>query len=217
MLDSFHPAVRAWFNGRFEAATDAQLAGWRAIAEGRDTLVAAPTGSGKTLTAFLWSIDSLFRRGLAGEMPDGIDVVYVSPLKALSSDIQRNLEAPLAEIRETARDLGVEAPEIRTALRTGDTTQAARAAILREAPHILITTPESLYLMLTAERTRALLRNVRTVIVDEVHALMRDKRGSHLALTLARLDALCEQRPVRIGLSATVHPIEDAARFLTGT
>jgi ATP-dependent Lhr-like helicase len=217
MLDSFHPAVRAWFNGRFDTATDPQLAGWRAIAEGRDTLVAAPTGSGKTLTAFLWSIDSLFRRGLAGDMPEGIDVVYVSPLKALSSDIQRNLEAPLAEIRETARDLGVEAPEIRTALRTGDTTQAARAAIVREAPHILITTPESLYLMLTAERTRALLSKVRTVIVDEVHALMRDKRGSHLALTLARLDALCEQRPVRIGLSATVHPIEDAARFLTGT
>jgi ATP-dependent Lhr-like helicase len=149
-------------------------------------------------------------------MPDGIDVVYVSPLKALSSDIQRNLEAPLAEIRETAADLGVDAPEIRAALRTGDTTQAARAAILREAPHILITTPESLYLMLTAERTRALLRNVRTVIVDELHALMRDKRGSHLALTLARLDALCEARPVRIGLSATVHPIEDAAKFLTG-
>ncbi len=215
--DSFHPVVRAWFGRRFEAATDAQLRGWRAIAEGRDTLVAAPTGSGKTLAAFLWSIDTLFRRGLEGELPQGIDVVYVSPLKALSSDIQRNLEAPLAEIAAVAREQGgVTPPAIRTALRTGDTTAAARASILREAPHILITTPESLYLMLTAERSRALLGGVRTVIVDELHALMRDKRGSHLALSLGRLDALCERRPVRIGLSATVHPIEDAARFLVG-
>src|SRR5256886_8091291 len=215
--EHFHPAVRTWFERRFEAATEAQLAGWRAIAEGRDALVAAPTGYGKTLAAFLSSIDDLLKRGLAGDMPEGIDVVYVSPLKALSSDIQRNLEAPLDEIRNVARDLGLAAPEIRTALRTGDTTSAARAAILRESPHILITTPESLYLMLTAERSRALLTNVRTVIVDELHALMRDKRGSHLALTLARLDALCERRPLRIGLSATVHPIEDAARFLVGT
>jgi ATP-dependent Lhr-like helicase len=213
----FHPAVRAWFEQRFGAATDAQLRGWEAIARGRDTLVAAPTGSGKTLAAFLSSIDSLLKRGLDGTLEDGIDVVYVSPLKALSSDIQRNLEAPLSGIRDTARELGFEPPEIRTALRTGDTTQAQRAAILREAPHILITTPESLYLMLTAERSRALLRNVRTVIVDELHALMRDKRGSHLALSLARLDALCEQRPLRIGLSATVHPIDEAARFLIGS
>ena len=213
---SFHPVVRAWFGRRFDAATDAQLRGWEAISEGRDALVAAPTGSGKTLAAFLSSIESLFRRGLAGELPDGIDVVYVSPLKALSNDIQRNLEAPLAEIAEVAREMGIEPPAIRTALRTGDTTASARAAILRDVPHILITTPESLYLMLTAERSRGLLANVRTVIVDELHALMRDKRGSHLALSLARLDALCEQRPLRIGLSATVYPIEDAARFLVG-
>jgi len=216
-FDSFHPAVRGWFQRSFEAPTRAQLAGWDAIAAGRDALVAAPTGSGKTLAAFLSSIDSLMKRGLDGGLPDGIDVVYISPLKALSSDIQRNLEAPLDGIRDVAREMGIAPPEIRTALRTGDTTQAARAAILRHAPHILITTPESLYLMLTAERSRALLRNVRTVIVDELHALMRDKRGSHLMLTLARLDALCEQRPLRIGLSATVHPIEDAAASLVGT
>jgi len=218
--ERFHPVVRAWFGRRFEAATDAQLRGWRAIADGRDTLVAAPTGSGKTLAAFLSSVDDLFRRGLAGDLPGGIDVVYVSPLKALSSDIQRNLEAPLAEIAEVAREMGVEPPPIRTALRTGDTSPAARAAIVREAPHILITTPESLYLMLTAQRSRELLHGVRTVIVDELHALMRDKRGSHLALSLVRLDALCERasgrRPLRIGLSATVHPIEDAARYLVG-
>jgi len=213
----FHPAVRAWFDQRFPAATDAQLRGWDAIAAGRDALIAAPTGSGKTLAAFLSSIDSLLRRGLAGELPDGIDVVYVSPLKALSSDIQRNLERPLDEIGALARAMSLAPPPVRTALRTGDTTQAARAAILREPPHILITTPESLYLMLTAERSRALLRNVRTVIVDELHALMRDKRGSHLMLSLARLDALCERRPLRIGLSATVHPIEEAARFLVGS
>jgi len=216
-LDNFHPAVRAWFQRRFPAPTDAQLEGWRAIAAGRDALIAAPTGSGKTLTAFLASVDSLLTRGLAGEMPDGIDVVYVSPLKALSSDIERNLVEPLAGIRDVAREMELAPPDIRTALRTGDTTQAARAAILRQAPHILITTPESLYLMLTAERSRQLLRNVRTVIVDELHALMRDKRGSHLMLSLARLDALCERRPLRIGLSATVHPIEDAARFLVGS
>jgi ATP-dependent Lhr-like helicase len=216
-FDSFHPAVRAWFQQRFDAPTDAQLAGWDAIAAGRDALIAAPTGSGKTLAAFLSSIDSLMKRGLDDGLPAGIDVVYVSPLKALSSDIQRNLDAPLEGIRDVARAMGIAPPEICTALRTGDTTQAARAAILRHAPHILITTPESLYLMLTSERSRALLRNVRTVIVDELHALMRDKRGSHLMLTLARLDALCEQRPLRIGLSATVHPIEDAAAYLVGT
>ncbi len=216
-FDSFHPAVRAWFQQRFDAPTGAQLAGWDAIAAGRDALIAAPTGSGKTLAAFLSSIDSLMKRGLDEGLPGGIDVIYISPLKALSTDIQRNLEAPLDGIRDVAREMGIAPPEIRTALRTGDTTQAARAAILRHPPHILITTPESLYLMLTSERSRALLGNVRTVIVDELHALMRDKRGSHLMLTLARLDALCEQRPLRIGLSATVHPIEDAAAYLVGT
>ncbi|HEY8041750.1 MAG TPA: DEAD/DEAH box helicase, partial [Polyangiaceae bacterium] len=213
---SFHPAVRTWFERTFDAPTAAQERGWAEILAGRDTLIAAPTGSGKTLAAFLASLDALVHREASGELKEGIDVVYVSPLKALSSDVQKNLEAPLAGIRDAARDLGLPPPSVRTALRTGDTTPAARAAIVRNAPHILITTPESLYLMLTAERTRALLRGVRTVVVDELHALMRDKRGSHLALSLARLDALAERRPQRIGLSATVHPIEQAARFLSG-
>ncbi|HWL88022.1 MAG TPA: DEAD/DEAH box helicase, partial [Polyangiaceae bacterium] len=219
---SFHPAVRSWFEQTFAQPTEAQSNGWKEIVCGRDTLIAAPTGSGKTLAAFLASLDALVHRAFGtSEDPPSIEVVYVSPLKALSSDVHRNLEQPLAGIREAARALGLAAPDIRTALRTGDTSPRDRAAIVRAPPHILITTPESLYLMVTAERTRALLGNVRTVIVDEVHALMRDKRGSHLALSLARLDALVRasspgRRPQRIGLSATVHPIEDAARFLTG-
>ena len=214
---SFHPAVRAWFERTFDSPTPAQDRGWAEILAGKDTLIAAPTGSGKTLAAFLTSLDSLVHRSSGGDLGDGVDVVYVSPLKALSSDVQKNLEAPLAGIRAAAKELGLEPPAITTALRTGDTTAAARAAIVKRAPHLLITTPESLYLMLTAERTREALRRVRTVIVDELHALMRDKRGSHLALSLARLDALADKRPQRIGLSATVHPIEQAARFLVGT
>jgi ATP-dependent Lhr-like helicase len=212
----FHPAVRSWFERAFGEPTPAQARGWAEILAGRDTLIAAPTGSGKTLAAFLASLDGLVRRADDGPLADGIDVVYVSPLKALSSDVQRNLEQPLAGIRDAAVALGLAPPMIRTALRTGDTSPAARAAIVRTPPHILITTPESLYLMLTAERARPHLARVRTVIVDELHALMRDKRGSHLALSLARLDALCETPPRRIGLSATVHPIEEAARFLVG-
>ncbi len=213
LLPSFHPAVRAWFDRTFGDPTPAQARGWPEILAGHDTLIAAPTGSGKTLAAFLAGVDALVRRP---EREDRLEVLYVSPLKALSSDVQRNLEAPLAGIREAARELGLDPPEVRTALRTGDTTASERAAILRRVPHILITTPESLYLMLTAERPRALLEGVRTVIVDELHAVMRDKRGSHLALSLARLDAVAKRRPQRIGLSATVHPIESAARFLVG-
>src|SRR5580658_7174701 len=212
----FHPAVRAWFEGTFGQPTPAQSLGWAEILAGNDTLIAAPTGSGKTLAAFLASLDGLVRRSQAAPLPDAVEVVYVSPLKALSTDVQRNLEFPLAGIRDAARALGLADPGIRTALRTGDTTPAARAAIARRPPHVLITTPESLYLMLTAERTRRHLARVRTVVVDELHALMRDKRGSHLALTLARLDAVAERRPQRIGLSATVHPVDEAARFLVG-
>ncbi len=216
-LDGFHPITRAWFERRFKAPTGAQADGWPHILAGRDTLVSAPTGSGKTLAAFLVAIDRLIRKAEAGELEDRVEVVYVSPLKALSNDIQRNLDEPLEQIAEVARELGYDLPPIRTALRTGDTTQAERQAIIRKPPHILITTPESLYLMITAERAREILRHVSTAIVDEVHALIRDKRGSHLALTLARLDHICESRPARIGLSATVRPIEYAAQYIVGT
>ncbi|MCH8850551.1 MAG: DEAD/DEAH box helicase, partial [Chloroflexi bacterium] len=217
ILDSFHPAVRAWFETKFDRPTEAQERGWPEIFAGRDTLITAPTGSGKTLAAFLVAIDRLMRRAEAeGPLEDAIEVVYISPLKALSNDIRRNLEEPLAEISRLALEMGYASPAIRTALRTGDTTSAERQAIIRRPPHILITTPESLYLMLTAERSRAVIRRAKTVIVDEIHALIRDKRGSHLALSLARLDHVCATRPSRIGLSATVKPIEEAARFLVG-
>jgi ATP-dependent Lhr-like helicase len=213
--ETFHPAVRRWFDRTFAAPTSEQTRGWERIRAGEDVLVAAPTGSGKTLAAFLASIDDLTVRAAAGALGEGIDIVYVSPLKALSSDVEKNLVGPLEGIRACATELGLEPPSITMALRTGDTTNRERAAIAKHAPHILITTPESLYLMLTAKRSREQLKTVRTVIVDEVHALMRDKRGSHLALSLARLDAIAG-RPQRVGLSATVHPIEEAARFLSG-
>ena len=224
VLADFHPLVRDWFHARFDGPTDAQLAGWPAIRTRRDTLLAAPTGSGKTLTAFLTAIDDLVRLGQQmGELPAETRIVYVSPLKALSNDIQRNLEEPLREIAELARQRaedsalgGAPMPRIRTAVRTGDTPAAERQAIVKRPPHILITTPESLYLMLTAERSRETLRTVQTVIVDEIHAMVRDKRGSHLALSLARLDRVAERRPVRVGLSATQKPMNQIAAFLTG-
>ena len=214
---SFCAPVERWFSRRFDEPTDAQARGWPVIARGCDTLISAPTGSGKTLAAFLVVIDRLVRRALQGTLTDGLEAVYVSPLRALSHDIQRNLEVPLAEIREEARRMGIELPEIRSAVRTGDTPSSERQAMLRRPPHILVTTPESLFLLLTAERSRALLGGVRTIIVDEIHALARDKRGSHLALSLERLEELCESRPARLGLSATQRPIEVLARFLVGS
>ncbi|MFN8547706.1 MAG: DEAD/DEAH box helicase [Candidatus Eisenbacteria bacterium] len=217
MLPTFtSPAVEDWFGHRFAAPTDAQRRAWPEIQAGRDLLLSAPTGSGKTLAAFLVCIDELMAEAKRGELDDAIRVVYVSPLKALSSDIRRNLEEPLLGVADSAERLGEPRVEIKTALRTGDTHARARQEILRRPPHILITTPESLYLMLTAEKSRELLRGVRTVIVDEIHALLRDKRGSHLALSLARLDHVAGRRPRRIGLSATVHPVHLAARFLVG-
>lgn len=210
------PAVRAWFAHRFPAGpTDPQRAGWPAVAAGGDVLIAAPTGSGKTLAAFLVAIDRLLAMP-DGALPDAPRVVYVSPLKALARDIEQNLVAPLAEIGRIAAARGRPHTELRVQVRTGDTPPPARAAMLRRPPHLLVTTPESLYLLVTAQKSRAMLSGVTTVIVDEIHALARDKRGAHLALTLERLDALAASRPQRLGLSATQRPIEIIARLLVG-
>ncbi len=272
VLSSFHPAVRAWFEGRFpEGPSPPQVSGWPPIARGEHTLIAAPTGTGKTLAAFLVCIDGFYLRALAGARtgrgaelggvgeepfrldpdpdpgrrrsrsrrpgyvdvsvgarsaaaakgsvgarPPGIEVLYVSPLKALAADIQQNLEGPLAEIEGVARSMGLPVPEIRVGMRSGDTPAAARAAMLKKPPQILVTTPESLYLLLTSQKGREILRPVRTVIVDEIHAMARDKRGSHLALSLERLEALVDESPTRIGLSATQRPIERVAKLLVG-
>jgi ATP-dependent Lhr-like helicase len=216
-LSGFHPVVERWFAGRFAGPTEPQRRAWPVIQGGGDVLIAAPTGSGKTFAAFLSAIDALVRRGLDGELKDETQVLYVSPLKALSNDVQKNLSEPLAEIRAALAAQGLPDVAIRTLVRTGDTPQAERQAMVKQPPHILVTTPESLYLILTSERAREMLRTVRTVIVDEIHAVARDKRGSHLALSLARLDALTGKRAQRIGLSATQRPIEEIARFLVGT
>ena len=214
----FHPAVEAWFAARFpEGPTAAQAQGWPHVDAGENTLIAAPTGSGKTLAGFLVCIDALYRAAERGESVEGAtQVVYVSPLKALAVDIQQNLERPLREIAETAERMGLTPPSLRAEVRTGDTPPSVRAAMVRRPPNFLVTTPESLYLLVTADRTRAMLKTVRTVIVDEIHSVARDKRGSHLTLTLERLARLCETPPVRIGLSATQRPIDVIARLLVG-
>jgi len=264
-LSAFHPAVRRWFEARFPLGpSEPQAAGWPAIRRRENTLIAAPTGTGKTLAAFLVCIDGFFlraqegarldRAGLSeagakndgvassftlnpdpepvrprrrergyvpldaklGDRPAGVEVVYISPLKALAADIQQNLEKPLVEIEEVARGMGLPVPEVRVGMRSGDTPASARAAMLKKPPQILVTTPESLYLLLTSARGREILRPVRTVIVDEIHAMARDKRGSHLALSLERLENLCDESPTRIGLSATQKPIELVAKLLVG-
>ena len=216
-LSLFHPAVAGWFARNFAAPTAAQREAWPAIKAGRHVLIAAPTGSGKTLAAFLAAIDALVRQGLAGGLEEATQIVYVSPLKALSNDIEKNLAAPLAGIRDNLRASGLPDLDIRCWVRTGDTPPAARAAARRAPPHIVITTPESLYILLGSESGRAMLQAVRTVIVDEIHALAPNKRGAHLALSLERLAALCREPPLRIGLSATQKPIAAVARFLTGS
>jgi ATP-dependent Lhr-like helicase len=213
----FHPLVQTWFRARFKTPTQAQEQGWASIAAGRSTLIAAPTGSGKTLAAFLWSIDRLLKRALSGELDERTSVVYVSPLKALGNDIAKNLQRPLAEIYELAGREGILLPSLRVAVRSGDTPSLERQRMARQPPHILITTPESLYILLTASRSRRFLQNAETVIVDEIHAVAADKRGAHLALSLERLEQLVGRPLQRIGLSATQRPIEDIARLLIGT
>src|SRR5258708_3768567 len=210
----FHPVLRQWWASRFADPTEAQLGGWSAIRRGDDTLIAAPTGSGKTLAAFLTALDQLLREGVEqgahhSPLPDEVRVIYVSPLKALSADIHKNLAVPRREIH------ALSPVKITAAVRSGDTPQNERAAMLRTPRHSLVTTPESLYLLLTAERSRNMLRTARVVIVDEIHAVLQSRRGAHLALSLERLDHVCGRQLQRIGLSATQKPIEEVARFLT--
>ncbi|HEY4395753.1 MAG TPA: DEAD/DEAH box helicase [Polyangia bacterium] len=245
MFQPFHPVVQGWLGRKFGAPTPAQAQAWPLIASGKDVLVTAPTGSGKTLAAFLWALDRLVSEAIAagGPLPDRTSVLYVSPLKALSNDVRRNLEEPLGEIRSLATELGYPAPEVRTAVRTGDTTARERREATRRPPHVLVTTPESLFILLTSESGRRALRDVRTVIVDEIHAVAPDKRGAHLALSLERLEALVAQsgtlegspcppatgsagqspapptrsaRLQRVGLSATMRPLDVASRLLVG-
>src|SRR5262245_54943177 len=215
--NSFHPAVARWFSQTFAAPTPAQAEAWPAIQAGRHVLIAAPTGSGKTLAAFLAAVDSLVRQGLDGCLAEETQVVYVSPLKALSNDIERNLAAPLAGIRAELLRQGLADVAIRTCVRTGDTPSGERSRMSRRPPHIIVTTPESLYVLLGSESGRGMLTTTRTVIVDEIHALAASKRGSHLSLSLERLSALCPRPPLRVGLSATQKPIDAVARLLLGS
>src|SRR5438876_4100775 len=206
-MPAFLPFVRRWFESTFAEPTQPQREGWEAIASGRDTLIVAPTGSGKTLAAFLWTLDHLHRLGLERRLEDRVYVVYVSPLRALNNDIEKNLRAPLAGIRAAAAAHGLKPPEIRVAVRTGDTLASQRQAMTRRPPHVLITTPESLFILLTSERFRPALAHTRFLIVDEIHALMGSKRGAHLALSLERLQALVDagragRRPQRLGCPA---------------
>jgi len=214
--DLFHPVIQEWLQNRFGQPTEPQVRAWPLIAADESVLVAAPTGAGKTMAAFLVLIDRLLRRAIDGKLQDEVEVVYVSPLRALSNDVQRNLEEPLREILELARARGFVLPEIRSAVRTGDTTQSERAALLKRPPHILVTTPESLFLLVTTEKGRGIIKSVRSIILDEIHAIARDKRGSHLMLTVERLQELTGRSLQRIGVSATQRPMTTVAKFLMG-
>src|SRR5918994_4682706 len=225
-LEIFHPAVARWFARTFPAPTQPQIEAWPEIKKQRHTLIAAPTGSGKTLAAFLSAIDDLVRLGVDGKLDDSTHVIYVSPLKALSNDVQRNLQVPLGGIQAQLKALGLPEVNIRRLVRTGDTPAAERTAMTKRPPHVVVTTPESLYILLTSEGGRRMLETARTLIVDEIHAVVGDKRGSHLALSIERLEQLARQHSeaigsnsslVRIGLSATQRPIDEVARFLVGT
>src|SRR2546426_3958331 len=215
----FHPLIQEWFERSFARPTETQELAWNEITAGRDVLISAPTGSGKTLAAFLACLDQLVRTAMEGSLLDETEVVYVSPLKALSNDIQKNLERPLQEIAELAGEKGLLIPPIRVAVRTGDTPMAERRQMIKRPPHVLVTTPESLFILLTAERSRHLLKTTNTFIIDEIHALVDDKRGAHLALSAARLDDLVmkagRRHAQRIGLSATVRPIGEVAKFVS--
>ncbi|HLQ78087.1 MAG TPA: DEAD/DEAH box helicase, partial [Terriglobia bacterium] len=213
-----HPIVEEWFRRTLGSPTPTQEAAWKELADGHHVLVSAPTGSGKTLAAFLLCLDRLVRAALDGTLEDRTEAVYVSPLKALSNDIQKNLERPLAEIAAIANERGLLMPPIRVALRTGDTPAAQRQQMARRPPHILVTTPESFYILLTSGKGRSALATTRTLILDEIHAVVDDKRGAHLALSVARLDDLVTKAgghaPQRVGLSATVRPLDEVARFV---
>ena len=213
----FHPSVTSWFSSAFDSPTDIQAKAWPAIRRRRNVLISAPTGSGKTLAAFLSIIDELVQQGLKQPLEDQTHVLYISPLKALSNDIQLNLQTPLKGIREELQKANLPELDIRVSVRTGDTPSSARTSMLKRPPHILVTTPESFYLLLTSEGGRRMLGTVSKVIIDEIHAVIGSKRGSHLTLSLERLQALVKSPLVRIGLSATQKPIGKVARFLVGT
>lgn len=217
VLNNFHPAVKKWFEERFDAPSEIQNFAWPEIQQNNHVLIAAPTGSGKTLASFLAIINDMVEMGLKGQLEDKTYVVYVSPLKALSNDIEKNLRQPLQGVREQLSEMGYGDVEITAKVRSGDTTPSERQAMIKKPPHILVTTPESLFLLVTSDKGREMLQSTRVLIMDEIHAVVEDKRGSHLSLTIERLEKLTHHKLTRIGISATQNPITETAKFLVGT